>query len=649
MKNLSIKTKLIIAITVISAVFISVQFIFNIFLEKDLINSQIELRKKSLLISLKEKIDKKLDIGITNAVGFSANEELVNSLKENNREKAIQILKDTQTLYKKNTNFKGIKVHIHTKDTNSFVRSWKIQKFGDFLGNFRFSLNRVKLEQKATSIFELGRAGMVIRGVTPLFSENQYIGSLEFIQGVGSVSRDFAKLDKKYIMLLKPNALEIATSARKNPKAKEYIISNPKWFTAEIQQFAKDVDYQLLFEQGYLITKEDFITYKDIKNSDGNIVAFHLIAEDISILNEVVEFAKREFYYIMGISLVSLLFIILLIVFIINKTVISRIKELQNLIEYIADNKNFTKLIKITHFDEIGKIQNSFNNLIESVKKLILDIQNQSIETASIANEISTTSKNIGSKVENETVIIQNAKDSLDSLKLTLNSSVSNADKTKEFIEDSNSNLQDAKEIIFTMSNKINNISEVENALSSKLNSLSEDAKAIKDVLNVISDIADQTNLLALNAAIEAARAGEHGRGFAVVAENVRELAEKTQKSLTEINSTINIIVDSIIDSTNEMDRNTKLITELENFSNDVESKISSSSSMMLDTIKVAEESLQDTVNIAKKSNQNIEKMDEINNISNENTRAIEESISAINHLHALTEELNQKTNSFKV
>lgn len=125
------------------------------------------------------------------------------------------------------------------------------------------------------------------------------------------------------------------------------------------------------------------------------------------------------------------------------------------------------------------------------------------------------------------------------------------------------STFAELDEIVNNVTEKINTASHQENELADSLSQLTQSAENIKEVLTVIGDIADQTNLLALNAAIEAARAGEHGRGFAVVSDEVRKLAEKTQKSLSETHSSVNIVVQAINDASDRMNKNAEEITHL--------------------------------------------------------------------------------------
>ncbi len=351
------------------------------------------------------------------------------------------------------------------------------------------------------------------------------------------------------------------------------------------------------------------------------------------------------------VAAIILVLIIAIITFLVSYKFIAT--PLNNLIQKTKDlstgNGDLTKKLDIVGHDEIAQASEGINNFIDKVRELIIDAKSLSNENSSIAHELSTTSLEVGKLVEESSTATEIANKKANDMKDKLISSVQEAKHAKSELEKVNAKMKETNDKIIQLTTQIQSSASVEVELAHKIQQLSSDADQVKEVLTVISDIADQTNLLALNAAIEAARAGEHGRGFAVVADEVRKLAERTQKSLVEINATINVIVQSIMDASDQMNANSKKIEQLSNSTMDVETNIDSMAHIIntaaTTTAEVTEKGYEATqVDI----NEMVEQMSKINNYAAQNTRSVEEIASAAEHMNRMTETLKNKLDEFR-
>ncbi|KIP23420.1 methyl-accepting chemotaxis protein [Bacillus thuringiensis] len=203
--------------------------------------------------------------------------------------------------------------------------------------------------------------------------------------------------------------------------------------------------------------------------------------------------------------------------------------------------------------NELGRIVHSFNNMLDNLQQLIVNVKSTTNEVISstedmlqntkkasyISNEVVQNISEVNTKIEGQFISIQENSSSLKEIATGVQTIAESSTMVTEMSVKTTKHVNAGSEEIKQSILQMNSVHAVVEETSIVIDRLVTRTQQIDKALDAITNIAEQTNLLALNAAIEAARAGENGKGFAVVAEEVRDLAEKSKDFANEINNLI--------------------------------------------------------------------------------------------------------------
>ncbi|WP_430298621.1 methyl-accepting chemotaxis protein [Pseudomonas putida] len=235
----------------------------------------------------------------------------------------------------------------------------------------------------------------------------------------------------------------------------------------------------------------------------------------------------------LGVALLALVFGLLGAV-VITRQITRPLQETLEVVKKIAEG-DLTQRLEITRRDELGALQQGIAGMGDTLRALITGIRDGVTQIASAAEELSAVTEQTSAGVNNQKVETDQVATAMHEMTATVQEVARNAEQASQAATQADGEARAGDRVVNEAIGQIERLAaEVQHATEA-MNLLQQESQKIGSVMDVIKSVAQQTNLLALNAAIEAARAGEAGRGFAVVADEVRALAQRTQKSTEEI------------------------------------------------------------------------------------------------------------------
>lgn len=592
-------------------------------------------------------------------IAISQNGEVINKMYDEKRDDIYQEIARLYNALELSHSFKKPLIQVVDTMGTSYVKSWDKNAYGAIVTD-RKSVRDVQDKNKAYIGNEVTRGGLMMVATAPLMlkaedadEDDEFLGSIDFILRFNNLvfKKQNLKDRRDLLVLVKKENLKKAMYI-KNPQMVEnyYVDLQKDTINQKFLAGAQKLNIKELLKKGHLTDENYFYTYEHIKDNEGKPLGIFLLGKSIEDVDTSITKTSQAFMTLIGIVVFAILVILVIIIFILKKVVSEPIQSLADVAKDLSSGDgDLTKRLKQKSDDEIGKTSLFINKFIEKVQTVVSKVIVSGHKTANDITHMTGSIDNICILMSKERDLVNQTTTLSNNIQSLLEHSVNDSIQTVEKVELAVKNLDEADQTIAQLVHDVEDMAQKEHEMSASLSQLSSEANEVKAVLTIISDIADQTNLLALNAAIEAARAGEHGRGFAVVADEVRKLAERTQKTLAEIHATINIIVQSIMDTGNQMEINAKAINQLVDSTNAVEEKIQETVVYIKDASSIAKNSENESKDLASTTQNIISNINSVNEISIQNSDSLQAIGNKATELQEGSKELNKQLDLFKV
>lgn len=561
----------------LSLIFISILVVVCsslVYLTLDQVSEQIGFASEQLdntVLLMENSVNGKVKDAEGLAVLLSTNEDVVMAMDTQNLSLLKRIINPIYTHL--NTSL-GISV-LEFGDANGTVlyRAHNPEKNGDDKST-NPSIAKT-LSGSIVSGTEMGSSGLAIRSFIPIEKYGKVIGTIQ----IGYSNAVFQALKESSHADFEIYSTEKLTLSTIENASETAISDLPKDIQNDLSKaFQGETIKQKSFKE-----YEAYIPIKDPVTQ--NIIGAYRVTYSLSKV-------KSQIITNLIIEAIIILLSILIIVFAssrIKKTVVLPLKAIAVEAEAIASGNLNVSFPDHKADDEIGKLLEAFKHMVNSLRTLIISINDNAQTLASTSEELTATTEQSAAASDEVAKAVSdiagNAQNQANETELgvkraaILSENIENVNENMaaigNMIQQLNAHKTDGINIITLLGEQnLKSVSAIEDIRqSTKLTN--ESARRIGEANQLIESIAEQTNLLALNAAIEAARAGEAGRGFSVVAEEIRKLAEQSTNSAKDISEMLTQLLNNADHSVKTMETVNQVISKQVEQVNATEEKFS--------------------------------------------------------------------------